>query len=348
VSEDIRNIWLLSAYKADSHNAWADRLVSSHPQINWNRLELPGRFFSWRIRGNPLSWLDSLPDEVPDLIIATSMVDLATLKGLHPRLAPVPAYYYFHENQFAYPVNEQQVRTLEPQMVQLYGALAAQRLVFNSKYNQESFLDGVEQLLGSMPDEVPEGVRERCQKKSEVLAVPVTPVAPGRKDKGLIVWNHRWEYDKAPDVFTDAMIELERSGADYKLALLGARHSTPFEPLEKIRNKLADRIVLDGKVDDDQYRLILGKACIVVSTSLHEFQGLSIMEAASAGARPLVPDALCYKEQYEACYRYPAGDIEALKNRLAKWLDVDLPPPADVSAWTGPELSERWGRMLRT
>lgn len=347
MSESIRNIWLLSAYKSDSHKSWADWLVSSHPQVNWNRLELPGRFFSWRIRGNPLSWLDSLPDEMPDLIIATSMVDLSTLKGLHPRLASVPAYYYFHENQFAYPANEQQLSSLEPQMVQLYGALAAQRLLFNSKYNQESFLDGVDQLLDGMPDAVPEGIRERCQEKSEVLAVPITPIDPADKDENLIVWNHRWEYDKAPDLFVDAVIELDRSGVDFRLALLGARHPKPSEPLEKLRNKLAGRIVVDGKVDDDQYSSILAKAGIVVSTSLHEFQGLSIMEAASADVRPLVPDALCYTEQYKKIYRYPAGDIEALKNRLTQWLAGGLPPPADVSDWTGPVLSDRWKNVLQ-
>jgi hypothetical protein len=140
-------IWLLSAYRADSHAAWADWLVSNHFSIEWHRLELPGRHFRWRIRGNPLSWLDALPQQTPDLIIATSMVDLATLKGLHPRLANVPAYYYFHENQFAYPVSEQQVQSIEPQMVQLYGALTADRLLFNSAFNRDSFLDGVKSLL---------------------------------------------------------------------------------------------------------------------------------------------------------------------------------------------------------
>ena len=83
---DDKSVWLLSAYKADSHGAWADWLVSTFPEIRWFRLELPGRFFQWRIRGNPLSWLDSLPAEIPDLILATSMVDVATIRGLHPRL----------------------------------------------------------------------------------------------------------------------------------------------------------------------------------------------------------------------------------------------------------------------
>ncbi|MEQ9510576.1 MAG: DUF3524 domain-containing protein, partial [Alloalcanivorax xenomutans] len=143
-------VWLLSAYRADSHAAWADWLLASQTQVDWQRLELPGRHFAWRIRGNPLSWLDTLPAEPPDLLLATSMVDLATLKGLHPRLAGVPALYYFHENQFAYPLSDRQSHWLEPCMVQLYGGLAAEQLVFNSAFNRDSYLQGVAGLLGQM------------------------------------------------------------------------------------------------------------------------------------------------------------------------------------------------------
>ena len=68
-------VWLLSAYRAESHARWADWLVATFDEFGWQRLELPGRHFSWRIRGNPLSWLDSLPEQAPELIVATSMVD---------------------------------------------------------------------------------------------------------------------------------------------------------------------------------------------------------------------------------------------------------------------------------
>ncbi len=342
-----KNIWLLSAYRADSHAAWADWLVENHPDIEWQRLELPGRHFRWRIRGNPLSWLDVLPQQTPDHILATSMVDLATLKGLHPRLAAIPAYYYFHENQFAYPVSEHQARSIEPQMVQLYGALAADRLLFNSAFNQDSFLEGVEALLNKMPDEKPAGLRQRLKIKSSIYPVPVNPVAAdAEKDLKLILWNHRWEYDKAPELFVEAMIELAEQGSEFKLALLGARANQTPPALAHCREKLADRIIIDGKVDTEQYRQWLGKAGIVVSTSLHEFQGLSVLEAVSAKARPLVPDALCYTEQYPDEYRYTAGDKTALVDQLGHWLNGGLPAPVDVSGWYHTNLSEDWRLLL--
>ena len=334
---------------ADSHNAWVNWLISNHLQFEWCLISLPGRYFRWRIRGNPLSWLDRIPAEIPDLIVATSMVDIATIKGLHPHLAGVPVYYYFHENQFVYPCSENQSSSVDPQMVQLYGALTAQRLLFNSVFNQQSFLDGVDALLAKMPDEVPEDIRQRLQIKCEVLPVPVLPIKPNEKDKKLILWNHRWEYDKGPDLFSEAMISLAEKGVDFKLALLGARHNNkPSGPLEKLRERLGSRIVVDAKVNHEEYTRLVSKAAIVVSTALHEFQGLSMLEAVSAGVIPLAPDALCYPEQYSAAYLYPAGDKTAIVSRLTQWLTVELPPAVDVSDWYASSLSEQWDKIINS
>jgi glycosyltransferase involved in cell wall biosynthesis len=342
-----KRIWLLSAYRADSHAAWGDWLVEQLDEFDWTPIELPGRHFAWRIRGNPLSWLDSLPPEPPDAILATSMVDLATLKGLNPRLAHVPTLYYFHENQFAYPQNDAQTTSLDAQMVQLYGALAAGRVLFNSGYNRRTFLTGVETLLGRMPDRVPAGIVDRLDARSAVLPVPVHGIAPAAdRDPGLILWNHRWEYDKRPDRFAGAMIELAESGADFRLALLGPRPKQTPEPLLRLRRKLPDRIVADGRLPRDEYRDVVARAGIAVSTSNHEFQGISVLEAASAGARPLVPDALCYPELYPAACRYPKGDMNAFTERLSSWLTGDRPEPVDIGPWSEERLAPQWRDAL--
>ncbi|MFO8029137.1 MAG: DUF3524 domain-containing protein [Cyclonatronaceae bacterium] len=338
-------IWLMSAYRTDSHARWADWLASAHPHVNWKRLELPGRRFRWRIRGNPISWLNRLPASTPDLIFATSMVDLATIKGLHPRLAHVPAWYYFHENQFAYPLSEHQTNKVDPQMVQLYGALASERLFFNSEFNRRTFLDGVFELLRTKPQADSLGIRLQLERKSEVLPIPVKPIPPTEgKDPGLILWNHRWEYDKAPEIFADAMLQLaKREDIDFRLALLGDRSSAfPSEALLQLRDGLGDRIVIDERADSATYRLFVSKAMVVISTALHEFQGLAMLEAASAGARPLVPDDLCYPEQYPDIYRYPPGDREAIVDRLSEWFRRGFPPAPDVTKWHSPELETKW------
>ena len=341
-------ILLLSAYRSASHGAWTDWLTGSLDTFDWQIRELPGRYFRWRIRGNPISWLNDLPPETPDAVIATSMVDLATLRGLHPHLARAPTLYYFHENQFAYPVGGQQASSVDPQMVQLYGALAADRLGFNSAYNRDSFLDGVEGLLKRMPDQVPAGITERLAGRAEVLPVPIHPVPPGpARDRRLILWNHRWEYDKAPERFVDALLALDMRGVEFRLALLGARPRKVPEALARLRERLGARIVADGRLSREQYEVVLGRASIVVSTALHEFQGLAMLEAVSAGVRPLVPDDLSYPEQYPRGYRYPPGDDSALLEQMQEWLEGGLPPPLDVSAWSVDALRPAWERTVR-
>ena len=343
-----KRIWLLSAYRADSHAAWGDWLVAQFDEFDWTSIELPGRHFAWRIRGNPLSWLDALPDETPDLIVATSMVDLATLRGLHARLAGVPALYYFHENQFAYPQSDAQTTSVDAQMVQLYGALCADRVLFNSPSNRDTFLAGVASLLGRMPDRVPVGLVDRLEAAADVLPVPIEPIEPASDpDPDLVVWNHRWEYDKRPDRFAGAMIELAESGVDFRLALLGPRTRQPPEPLLRLRRKLPDRIVADGRLPRDDYRDVIARAGIAVSTSNHEFLGISMLEAASAGCVPLVPDALCYPELYPEACRYPKGNMDAFGDRLSRWLTGDRPEPVDVEPWTADTLAPKWREVLK-
>jgi hypothetical protein len=71
-----------------------------------------------------------------------------------------------------------------------------------------------------------------------------------------------------------------------------------------------------------------------------------MLETASAGARPIVPDALCYAEQYAGAYRYPAGDGVALVSRLTEWITGSIPPPANVSAWYTSNLLKTWQSLL--
>ena len=342
-------VWLLSAYHTDSHASWANWLAKQFEDFEWEIIALPGRHFRWRIRGNPLSWLDALPDRPPDLLIATSMVDLATLRGLRPDLANIPCLYYFHENQFAYPRSAAQHSSIDPQMVQLYGALAADRIAFNSSYNQESFLAGVQALTDKLPDHCPRDLADRLKDKSQIIPVPIEPVQVGEKDARLVLWNHRWEYDKAPEVFAAAIEQLQRQGVEFRLALLGARPREAHPTLRWLHQIVPDtQIVADSYLPKADYHRILGRAGIVVSTAIHEFQGVSMLEAVSAGASPLVPDSLCYPQQYPAVHRYPPGDFEALAKRLRTWLEDSPPCPPTVAAFWSDNLRTEWKAQLQS
>ena len=194
-------ILLLSAYDAVSHRQWREGLVAALPEHNWTVLALPPRHFRWRIRGNSLSWgvgERSILKQSFDCLVATSMVDLASLKGLVPPLANIPSLVYFHENQFDYPVSHMAHQGNDPKVVNLYTALAADRLVFNSNYNQQTFLKGVATFLSKMPDAVPAGIVDELATRSTVIPVPLADngfdAAQTNKPEELtIVWNHRWD-----------------------------------------------------------------------------------------------------------------------------------------------------------
>lgn len=340
----MKKILLLSAYRSDSHASWATWL-EKNIEADWRILELPGRYFRWRIRGNPLSWRQALTELLsrwqPDRILATSMVDIATLRGLHPELATIPLSYYFHENQFAYPLGEGQHSSIDPMMVQLYGALAADECLFNSAYNRDSFVSGVEALLRKLPDEKPEGLSAELIDKSVVLPVPVPSVSSGQRMPGLILWNHRWEYDKRPDRFLKVLERLHARSVPFSLALLGPRPQKVPAALTSIRQQFGSSVIADGMVSRQQYQQLLGQAQVVISCADHEFQGLSMIEAVSAGCVPVVPDDLCYREQYAADYRYAPDDTDAAVTRIEQALSGALTAP-DITAWTDATTSDRW------
>jgi hypothetical protein len=220
----------------------------------WEVLSLPPRHFSWRVRGNPLYWSVAERETLRqdwDLLLATSMVDLATLRGLVPSLATVPTVLYFHENQFEYPQDRQRHALLEAQMVSLYSALAADRIAFNSAYNRDTFFCGCAALLARLPDRVPPGVVETLRARSRVLPVPLPwsspdtvdpawPGAPGElADRPLrLVWAARFEHDKGGDRLLGLLRELENTDLDYELAVIGQqfRDSPPaFGQIESSR-----------------------------------------------------------------------------------------------------------------
>lgn len=328
----MRKILLLSAYDAVSHKIWRRTLVSGLAEFEWTVLTLPPRHFSWRIRGNALSWSrHPVLDGDFDLIIATSMTDLTSLKGIKPNLAGIPAIVYFHENQFDYPRKRESSR-LEAQMVTLYSAIAADKVVFNSSYNMNGFLRGAEGLLRQMPDCVPPDVVARIAERSEVLPVPVPDrfYAAGHKRAHCgpltVLWNHRWEFDKGPDRLLLLAERIDRSGLDIRVSVTGQKFRRVPAAFDRIRQVLGDRILTWGYVGDEDYLDVLQSSHVVLSTAIHDFQGLAVLEAVAAGCVPLVPDRLAYPEWFAGPYRYRSspedGDGEAL-SALEKIVDYN-------------------------
>jgi len=338
------HILLLSPYHAASHRYWADSLMQN-VVAKWTTLYLPARHFSWRIRSNSLTWAFSnklaLSQDF-DLIIATSMTDLNGLFGFLPKLASVPSVLYFHENQFAYPTSSHAKPNIEPQLVPIYAALSATVLCFNTQYNYETFLQGTKDLLSRLPDGVPNDLIAQLENKSTILPVPIelsqfefketalpasltdTPVH--KEPKLKIVWNHRWEYDKWPEVFFSALHILEQHDISFDLYVLGLAFSERPAIFEQAKRQFAHCTKHWGAVDDKKaYYKILTECDIVVSTALHDFQGLAVMEATALGCVPVVPNRLAYQEIFaeKFCYKSCVDDEKKQAYYLATHL-LDL------------------------
>lgn len=359
-------VLVLSAYHARSHDYWLQGLRSHLPEVDWKVLTLPPRYFNWRIRGNALSWfsasLETLSAPV-DLVLATSTVDVATLRGMVPALRQCPWVVYFHENQFAYPDSPHHPRQapIEPQMVNLYAALAADQLWFNSRYNFDTLIAGCEALCRKLPDAVPPiGWFEQLAEKSRILPVPLDesmtaePQARRANDTSLrMVWNHRWEYDKGVEQLEAALTAIEKAGLPIELTLLGQRFRKIPPAMQRLLERPMDgsvRVVDAGYIEDaEPYRRLLGKHSIVLSTALHDFQGLAVMEAVQSGCVPLLPDRLCYPEFFAGPYLYrssPADvqmEAEALVEQLTVWQCSGLPavPSLQTLGWSSLEPAYR-------
>lgn len=304
-------ILLLSAYDAHSHQYWRTQLCHSIDNVDWTVLTLPARHFAWQFRSNALQWTLTHKEELQcnyDAILASSMVDLAGLIGLNPALAGTPSALYFHENQFAYPQGGSQHSTVELQLSSVIGAMAASRLVFNSEFNRQSFLAGALSFLKKMPGSHAAPVNELLQVKTSVLQVPLKTLPGGPAQRTTpstrpvsIIWNHRWEFDKGPERLLAFAKTLLNTEIDFVLHVVGQQfrsYPEEFAALRKLLNeKRPEAVGQWGFIEDRQlYQSLLDESDFVLSTALHDFQGLSVLEAVQRGCRPLLPRRLAYPE----------------------------------------------------
>ncbi|SHE81614.1 Glycosyltransferase involved in cell wall bisynthesis [Microbulbifer donghaiensis] len=358
-------VLLLSAYDADSHKRWRRGLVAAIPDWQWTVLSLPPRYFSWRIRGNSLSWGRGEAAQTLrqpwDLIVATSMTDLTALRGLVPQIAGVPTAVYFHENQFAYPLSADAFASVEPQLLNIYTALAGDLLLFNSDYNRRTLLEGAAELLKRFPDCVPPGLCAEIDRKSQILPVPLEALAfaepAERSNRPTFIWNHRWEYDKGPDILLAALRRFSQHKRPFTVHLVGQqfrRQPAEFAQIRKLLQKQGALGAWGYQLQSAEYRRLMRESHAVLSTARHDFQGLAVLEAVAAGCQPLVPDNLAYPEWFGRIgYHFPE-DVESCAANLCKAMvkcververGESLKVP-DVSALTWPNLAAEYRQLL--
>ncbi|MGD9934068.1 MAG: DUF3524 domain-containing protein [Dehalococcoidia bacterium] len=306
-----------------SHRAFGEGLAQ-HSRHEFVFLGLPGGEWRRRMRlGAQELARASLPVEGEfDAIVATDMLDVAAFLALtRPRFERTPALVYFHENQLTYPrIRGTKLNSWFGAMNYL-SALAADGVAFNSEFHRDDFIGALRTLErepqnwldgeGIAVIEAKAGVLPVGVDLEWAAALPRRHAAPG--EPPLLLWNHRWEFDKAPDVFARTLTRLAGQGVDFRVAIAGDPGTNPHPAMEELRDVLGDRVIHFGLAPNiDDYRALLRVADIAVSTTRHEFFGIGMVEAMAAGCIPIAP----------ARYNYPALVPEWLHG-VCLWTDEE-------------------------
>jgi glycosyltransferase involved in cell wall biosynthesis len=343
-------ILALEPYYGGSHETFL-KGIQTHVPLDFILLTLPARKWKWRMRLSAPYFAEEILslNEKFDAVLCSSFVDVATLRSLLPHpIGQLPFYTYFHENQFEYPVRIEDERDFHFGLTNLTTALSSDRVGFNTQYNLQTFLAGVEHILKICPDMKLEGVIEKIVQKSSVLYPgidfshidAVAPTQTTRSEVPVIVWNHRWEHDKNPKLFFRTLFALDEQNIDFRLIVAGQSFKRKPAIFSEAYKKLAHKIIHFGFVESrDEYARLLKMGDVVVSTAKHEFYGISVIEAVRAGCHPLLPARLSYPELFTAEYLYKKGELFSILKSL-------LEDPGKLDKSQAKTLTERFSWLV--
>ena len=317
------NVFFALPYYSGSHKYWADNIIK-YGNHNYHLETMSGRHWKWRMQGSAihLSEKYAANSEAFDLVLCSTMMDVSLFKSMTN--CQVPLVYYMHENQLTYPFSESDKRLQENfhyGFINFKSCLAANLILFNSEFHRTDFFNSLEKLLDRLPDYIDStGIIERFYAKSkinyvgldfsyidQVLSSGPLPHLP-KKDptKGpTLLWSHRWEHDKNPVLFQELLDYLENQNQDFQLILLGA-DGNASSIKEDITDRYKNQVLYSGFAEtrEDYYKLIK-MADLLPVTSIHDFYGLSVLEAVYLGVTPLLPHNRVY-EEFISSVTYPS------------------------------------------
>ncbi|MHC5059840.1 MAG: tRNA-queuosine alpha-mannosyltransferase domain-containing protein [Planctomycetota bacterium] len=299
------NILFLEAYYGGSHKAFVDGWVANSRHC-WDVLKLAANKWKWRMRHGAITFADEVnklaaQGQKWDLVFCSDMLNFAEFRGLTAKaLAGTPGIVYFHENQLTYPVRFESERDYQFGVTNITTALAATSVWFNSAFHCDEFLGAVGIFFKRMPDNRPLDVIERIRAKSAVYP-PGIKALPARKERApgpmRILWAARWEHDKNPEDFFEALKQLKSNNIDFRLSAIGPQFREVPEVFAWAKDYFSEHIDRWGyQSGRGEYESALCQADVIVSTARHEFFGISVAEAISAGAFAVLPKRLSYPE----------------------------------------------------
>ena len=308
-------ILALEPWYGGSHRNFLDGLIR-HSRHDFRPLTMSARFWKWRMQGGAVTMAKKAMLELqegrrPDLIFASDMLNLPAFLSLtRSELSDVPVVLYFHENQLTYPIKDEGQRDYTYAYINYLSCLAADCILFNSAFHFDQFMEALPNLLRAFPDYTHLNSINAIRKKSRVLRLGMNLEGhdshagarrarnwgPGMKPP-IVLWNQRWEYDKNPGAFFKLMNRLDDAGCVFRLILAGEHFEEQPTEFKTAFERYAERILHYGYAEDfAEYSTLLHRSDIIVSTAIHEFFGIAVMEAIYCGCHPLLPNRLSYPE----------------------------------------------------
>ena len=307
------NILIVEPFYIESHKQWLDGLManSSH---NITKLTLSGFHWKWRMHGAAVTLAEQFKSLkiYPDLVLCTDMIDLSVFRSLlRKELGDIPVGIYFHENQLTYPWSPADEdldlkRDRHYAFINYTSALSADFVLFNSAYHQKSFIGGLPPFLKGFPDFKNIETVQQIASKSLVLPLGLNLSQyddfkqEHTNSEPIILWNHRWEYDKNPDSFFNSLFRLKELGHRFGLIVLGKSYPNTPAIFKIAKEKLAEEIMHWGYARQQaDYARLICQADYLPVTSNQDFFGISVVEAIYCGAIPLLPNRLAYPEHLD-------------------------------------------------
>jgi glycosyltransferase involved in cell wall biosynthesis len=313
-----KRLLFVEPFYGGSHRQFVDALRA---RSSWEIevVTMPARFWRWRRRLSAFEIArrmreQRLSPEAFDLVVVGDYVDIGDLKalwGTSTRRPLPPIFWYCHETQSTYPLPKGETVAADLVATDMRNALHADSIAFNSAFHRDAFLKVYRSHARLLHRWEPEWEMESVEHKTRVVypgiecpdngtpaAAPAAAPGAGPKAGGpIILWNHRWEYDKNFGAFFQVVSRLAKKGLPFRLAILGENPQAKPQTFLRARTELADRLVAFGYArDPETYRRWLVESDIVISTAIQENFGIAVLEAMSEGCIPLLPRRLTYPE----------------------------------------------------
>ena len=320
----VLNIWILDPFHTGSHAAWSQGLTHAL-ELEGHRVTLhtlPGRHWKWRMHGAAATWAPIMArHDAPDVVVTTDMCDVAQLRGLMPRSwSQVRIVTMFHENQLTFPwspgdPDAENGRDNTYAYINISTCLASDRVWFNSSHHLNAFLVAAENWVKRMPKPHLFHLDKQLRDKSEVrhLGLPIDAWSSAEEtqpdlqhvDVPIILWNHRWSWDKGTDAWMAFAHEVMDRNLSVEFVVLGASFGRQPEGWGAMRERMGRTCLHWGYAESQkEYQEWLWRAHLAPIHPHQEYFGLSVVEAMRCRTLPWVPKSHAYVDTMPQEHRF--------------------------------------------